>query len=63
MTDSESEQYAQLQEILDEIVAGRTDGHACPFCGQGPLKVPRLDEGGVRLECPGCRRFFDGQFR
>ncbi len=63
MADCESEQYAQLQEVLDEILAGRTEGHPCPFCGQGPLKVTRFDEGSVRLECPTCRRFFEGKFR
>jgi len=63
MHDSESDQYALLQEVLDEILAGRTEGHPCPFCGQGPLKVPLIDEGRVRLECPSCRKFFEGTFR
>lgn len=63
MYDSDSDQYAQLQEILDEILGGRTEGHKCPFCGTGTLEVPLLDEGKVRLECGGCRRFFEGTFR
>jgi hypothetical protein len=63
MHDPDSDDFALLQDILEEVLAGRPDGHACPFCGGGPLKVPRLDEGRVRLECPSCRRFFDGNFR
>lgn len=63
MNDSESDQYALLQDILDEILGGRTEGHACPFCGGGPLSVPLLDEGRVRIECPSCRKFFEGTFR
>lgn len=63
MHDSESDQYALLQEVLDEVLAGRTEGHACPFCGEGPLEVPVFDEGQVRLECPTCRKFFEGKFR
>jgi len=63
MNDSESDQYAQLQDILDEVLAGRTEGHPCPFCGGGPLQVAKLDEGSMRLECPSCRKFFEGTFR
>lgn len=63
MQDADSDQYAQLQDIIDEILAGRTQDHPCPFCGKGPLQVPRFDEGGVRIECPSCRKFFEGQFR
>jgi len=62
MNDADSDQYAQLQDILDEIQAGRTQDHPCPFCGKGPLVVARLDEAGMRLECPSCRKFFEGQF-
>ena len=59
---SDGDQYAMLQDVLDEIVAGRTEGHPCPFCGGGPLNVPRYDEAGVRLECPDCAKFFEGTF-
>lgn len=63
MHDSESDQVALLQDILDDILAGRTEGHACPFCGAGPLEVPIIDEGQVRVECPSCRKFFEGKFK
>lgn len=48
-----------LQDVLDEIVSGRTEGHACPFCGAGQLSV-ELDEGRLRVECPACGKFFEG---
>ncbi len=63
MQGSQSDEYALLQDVLDEILAGRTQGHSCPFCGGGPLEVPLFDEGSVRVECPDCRKFFEGKFR
>ena len=63
MHESQSDEYAQLQDVLDEILSGRTEGHSCPFCGGGPLKVPLFDEGGIRVECPSCGKFFEGKFR
>lgn len=50
-----------LQDILDEVVNGRTKGHPCPFCGNGNLNAV-LDEGGVRIECPSCGKYFEGRF-
>ncbi|MFT7578507.1 MAG: hypothetical protein ACI9MR_000165 [Myxococcota bacterium] len=63
MNDANSDQYALLQDVLDEILAGRTEGHPCPFCGAGPLAVPKFDEGEVRVECSDCGKFFEGKFR
>ena len=56
-----SDDMVLLQDILDEVVNGRTTGHPCPFCGKGPLDA-KLDEGGVRIECPSCGKFFEGHF-
>lgn len=58
----ESDALTLLQEILDEMVAGNTDGHDCPFCGEAKLEVPLLNEGRIRVECPGCQKFFEGSF-
>jgi len=63
MNESQSDEYALLQDVLDAIVGGETQGHACPFCGGGPLEVPVFDEGGLRVECPDCKKFFEGKFR
>lgn len=57
-----SDDIVVLQSILDDVVNGRTEGHDCPFCGGGPLDVVRNDEGSVRLECPDCRKYFEGRF-
>ena len=56
---SQDEDLMVLQDVLDEIVGGRTDGHVCPFCSGGTLAV-EFDEGRLRLECPQCRKFFEG---
>ena len=56
---SQDEDLMVLQDVLDEIVSGRTEGHACPFCGAGQLSV-ELDEGRLRVECPACGKFFEG---
>ncbi len=60
MFDDQSERLSELQSILDECVNGRTEGHDCPFCGGGPLAVT-VDEAVVRLECPTCRKYFEGR--
>lgn len=46
-------------DIIQAVVAGRTDGHKCPICGDGELDC-RVDEAFVRLECRRCGRFFEG---
>ena len=56
---SQEEDLMVLQDVLNEVVNGRTEGHACPFCSGGPLEV-KLDEGHLRLDCPECRKYFDG---
>ena len=55
------EELVVLQDILDECINGRLAGHACPFCGHKPLDV-NLDEGHLRIECSGCKKFFEGRF-
>ena len=39
---SKEEDLMVLQDVLDEIVGGRTDGHACPFCSSGTLSVSSM---------------------
>ena len=55
----DSDELMLLQDVLDEVVNGRTKGHHCPFCGASPLKV-EVDEGKVRLDCSDCGKFFEG---
>lgn len=49
------------QDALDEIVAGRPDGIACPFCTHKPLAVQRQART-TRISCPACKRFIEGNF-
>jgi hypothetical protein len=56
----EEEEFILWQDILDEVAAGRTAGHACPFCRQGPLLVEQGDRGRVRIVCPNCKKFIEG---
>lgn len=57
--DAPGDDLVLLQDVLEECVNGRLKGHTCPFCGGGPLEVS-LDEGTLRIDCPGCGKFFEG---
>ena len=60
--DLDSDALLLLQDVLDEVVGGRTQGHICPLCEGGTLEV-QLDEGSVKLSCAACGKFFEGRFR
>ena len=47
------------RDIVDEVVAGRTEGHRCPACQEGVLDCT-FDGVLIRLSCPKCGRFFEG---
>ena len=57
--DAQGDDLVLLQDVLEECVNGRTEGHVCPFCGGGPLEVA-MTEGTLRINCPGCGKFFHG---
>jgi hypothetical protein len=59
---SQEEQFMILQDILVEVINGRTADHTCPFCRKAVL-VCEGDEALVHIECPGCGRTFDGTLR
>jgi hypothetical protein len=51
---------AKYDAIVQEVLAGRTEGHKCPGCGDGELEC-RLDESGrLTIKCLKCGRFFEG---
>ncbi len=50
-----------LQDILDEVVNGREDGHKCPFCKDGVLEATVEPDVKVKLECGSCKRIFEGR--
>lgn len=45
--------------IVDEVIAGRTEGHRCPVCHEGDLDCT-FDGVTIKLTCPKCGRFFEG---
>lgn len=58
-TGSDIDALDAYQDILQEVLAGRSEGHRCPNCGEEGLDC-RADEAKVRLECRKCGRFFEG---
>jgi ribosomal protein L37AE/L43A len=46
--------------IVEEVMAGRAEGHKCPVCADGVLDCT-LDEAKIVLKCPRCGRFFEGR--
>ena len=61
VNETDLDALSALQDILDEVVNGRTEGHHCPFCGEGVLTVTVEEDVRVRLECDRCQRFFEGR--
>ena len=51
--------WSRYRDIVDEVLAGRTQGHKCPVCGDGDLDCT-FDELHLRLQCRKCGRFFEG---
>jgi hypothetical protein len=48
------------QDVLDEVMAGRTKGHRCPFCREAEVTVDQ-DGARLRIDCPKCHKFFEGR--
>jgi transcription elongation factor Elf1 len=49
------------QDVLDEIVAGRTNNLSCPHCRHQPLAV--VEDGmRTRVSCSRCGEFIEGRF-
>ena len=50
------------QDILDEIMAGRTKGHRCPKCNAQGLEVDKTPAR-VRVKCTECGVGFEGRLK
>jgi hypothetical protein len=49
------------QDVLDEVLAGRTQNLVCPHCKQQPLEV--TEEGmRTRIRCTRCNEYIEGTF-
>lgn len=49
------------QDVLDEIIAGRTGNLSCPHCRHQPLEVA-TEEMRTRVSCTRCGEFIEGSF-
>ena len=49
------------QDVLDEVVAGRTGDLSCPHCKHRPLVVEEVEHA-TRISCPRCLKFIQGKF-
>jgi hypothetical protein len=49
------------QDVLDEVVAGRSNALGCPYCKHRPLTVEEVDQS-TRISCPKCGKFIQGRF-
>lgn len=57
--DEDIDGFSRYEDIINEVLAGRTEGHKCPSCGDGDLEC-RVDDMHVRIKCTKCGRFFEG---
>jgi hypothetical protein len=57
----DEEESLLWQDVLDEVVAGRTQNLRCPFCQKGEIALtkPERKERLTRCECKACRRFIE----
>lgn len=60
MSDGNEAQLTYWYDVLEEVVNGRPDGHACPFCGAAPLSVER-EGASVEVKCTSCGEYFKGR--
>ncbi|MBM4386479.1 MAG: hypothetical protein FJ088_01995 [Deltaproteobacteria bacterium] len=58
MEENGLEDQSLYQDILDEVFAGRLEGHKCPVC-QGDLEC-YADESKIKLTCGKCGRVVEG---
>ncbi len=52
-----------LRELIDGIGIGRSRGYRDHACPQGHERIGDIDDGGVRVDDPGCITDFDGRGR
>lgn len=59
MSEHDYEELSMWQDILDEVLAGRTDNHTCPFCGKKEVEAS-TEQGQVRVQCLACGKYVEG---
>ena len=61
VTDDDEAAMIAWQDVLDEVVAGRTGDLSCPHCKHRPLTVEEVEHA-TRISCPRCLKFIQGKF-
>ncbi len=51
--------FDRYQDIIQDVLAGRMEGHKCPYCNKGELEI-KFDGSRMYIKCPECGRFFEG---
>jgi len=62
MNETDYDELAIWQDTLDEVVAGRTKGLKCPYCGAPGLEV-ETTAGTLTIKCNDCGKGFSGRLR
>ena len=60
MNEHDYDELVDWQDILDEIMAGRTKGHRCPSCKTQGLEVEKTPAR-VHIKCNHCGKTFTGR--
>lgn len=59
MSEHDLEELSMWQDILDDVVSGRLDGHVCPFCNKKTIEA-EADEAGINVHCTNCGKWVEG---
>ncbi len=62
MKEHDYDELVSWQDILDEIMAGRTKGHRCPKCHAEGLNVEKTPAR-VSVKCNQCGVTFEGRLQ
>lgn len=62
MSKQDYDKLVVWQDVLDEVMAGRTQGHRCPECHAKGLKVERTPAK-VSIKCEECGVHFEGRLQ
>jgi len=58
----DEEQLIVWQDVLDQVMAGRPNDLACPYCHTRPMVVEKLAYS-TRISCTKCQKFIEGRFQ